>query len=981
MSTSSILVDERTRRATSAIAAFVALIAISALTGWATGSDFLVRLLASFPPLHVATALGLLGMAAGLHGLGSGRWSLVFGGTAVALLIGGASLVEYIWNISLWVSPRALEGTELDFWATGRIEVASALSLVLVGVALLALSSQRWPRAGTITAATLGSLVAILSITILFTYSTDVLAGLRASHVTGIAVHAAVAFAAMGICVVMIAWQRDPGADMLPNWAPVAVGVSTLVTTVILWRTLRLVEHERAGSLLREYAVVAQRELVRRLDGSVRELQQLGIALRQQPAPRLDLDSATDALLPNPPAVAGFGWMDSTLAVQALFAARALIAPDLMSLQAFVNREHNVVSRAIRAMLPVVRVVPGRSEPPWLLVVAPLCDGPPCRSAVFGVLQPYVLLRPALAVALPGYDVSIRANQTAIYNPVDSEGTSHEPWTGRSAITAYGIRWHVVARPSASLMPLFRSDLPKVVAGLGLIVSVLLATTTRLVQTRLATTRLAERKRLAAALEGATDGLWELNVVSGEATRSPSLWRRLGYDAAGIDPHDSGARWAALVHPEQRDAVALELQKLLAGSTESFEIEYGIRASDGDWHWMVERGRVAERDAQGRPVRLLGICADVTDRKHADQAVADSERRFRAVFDGGFQFQSLLDLDCRLLEANRRSLEFVGVDHQAVRGAFLWDTPWWREDTACQDRLRQACAEAAQGRAVRYQEQIRGRGDNRAIVDLSLTPIVDAEGRVLQLLAEGRDITELKRAEDAMREMDTLSTMGRLAARIAHEINNPLAGIQNSFLLIKDAVPVTHPYHAYVGAIEREIARIAGVTRQLYETYRPEGDATAESSVVLVISDAVRMLEQVNRASQVTISVNTAGAPTVLPIPSALLRQAVYNLVQNAVEASPPGETVTVRAWMEDGAFWLSVRDRGPGVPSDLRERIFEPFVSTKGELATAGMGLGLSLVRKSVQALGGRIEIHDPEGGGAEFRIRLPLSRHLPRA
>jgi signal transduction histidine kinase len=131
----------------------------------------------------------------------------------------------------------------------------------------------------------------------------------------------------------------------------------------------------------------------------------------------------------------------------------------------------------------------------------------------------------------------------------------------------------------------------------------------------------------------------------------------------------------------------------------------------------------------------------------------------------------------------------------------------------------------------------------------------------------------------------------------------------------------------------------------------------------------------------VTISVDTTGAPAVLPIPSALLRQAVYNLVQNAVEASPPGETVAVRAWMEDGAFWLSVRDRGPGVPSDLRERIFEPFVSTKGELATAGMGLGLSLVRKSVQALGGRIEIHDPEGGGAEFRIRLPLSRQTARS
>jgi signal transduction histidine kinase len=135
------------------------------------------------------------------------------------------------------------------------------------------------------------------------------------------------------------------------------------------------------------------------------------------------------------------------------------------------------------------------------------------------------------------------------------------------------------------------------------------------------------------------------------------------------------------------------------------------------------------------------------------------------------------------------------------------------------------------------------------------------------------------------------------------------------------------------------------------------------------------MLEQVNRNSQVKIEVDAGGAPGLLPVPSALLRQAVYNLVQNAVEASPPGETVTVRAWTEGPVFWLSIRDRGPGVPHSMREKIFEPFVTTKRDLRTAGMGLGLSLVRRSVQALGGRIEIRDPEGGGAEFRIRLSLA------
>lgn len=175
-----------------------------------------------------------------------------------------------------------------------------------------------------------------------------------------------------------------------------------------------------------------------------------------------------------------------------------------------------------------------------------------------------------------------------------------------------------------------------------------------------------------------------------------------------------------------------------------------------------------------------------------------------------------------------------------------------------------------------------------------------------------------------------------------------------------------------MGAIEREIARIAAITRRLYETYRPCD--LPDALAALIVPDALRMLEQVNRESGVRICLDASGAPGVLPLPAALLRQAVYNLVQNAIEASPPGETVTVRARAGDGRFCLSVRDRGPGVPPALRDRIFEPFTSTTGRLKAGGMGLGLTLVRRPVDALGGTVEIHSPPDGGAEFRVHLPL-------
>ncbi|HJQ67312.1 MAG TPA: ATP-binding protein [Gemmatimonadales bacterium] len=979
-------VDERTRRATRVVGAFGALVGLGALAGWVLGSQVLIRVLPTFPPLRVTTALGILGAAIGLDALGTNRRVVLSAGALLAIAIGVGTLIEYEWNLSLFPLRPVLEASEFVDLGPGRMAIASGLSLTLIGLALLALRMERWPQVGTAVGGTLAAIVAILSITILFTYSTDVLGGLRANYITGIAVQAAAVFAAMGICLVLIAWYRDPGVDLIPAWVTVAVGLSALVTTLIIWRSLRLVERERAVTLLNEYAAVAQRELMSEIEANVRPVRQLGAMSSRQPREsRIRLDSSAGALLRNAPALTAFGWMDSGPVVRSLFNVGASAAPDVAALQAAVNDERQALASAVRGTAPIIRVTPvgaPGTELPALLVIAPLCDRAPCGEAGVAVLRPDLLLRPALAIALPGYEVTVHANRTPIYGVRSPTGTGAGGWSGRAAFTAYGVRWHVAARPSAAMLPLFTSDLPKVVAGLGVIVSVLLATTARLVQKRVASARQAERRRLARALEGAADGLWEVDLSTGETTRSPALLRRLGFDPSTMEPSMTTARWDELVHPDERKRVAEWFAQLLAGTATALEIEYRVRAADGEWHAIVERGRVVERDMMGRPSRVLGISADVSERKRAEQVIADSERRFRAVFEGGFHFKNLLDLECHLLEANRTALEFAGVDRETVCGIPLWETPWWRENTSAQERLRRACSEVQQGQMVRYEEELRGHGEARALVDLSIKPITDSAGRVVQILAEARDITDVKRAQDAMREMDTLSTMGRVAARVAHEINNPLAGIQNSFLLIKDAVPPTHRYHEYVGAIEREISRIAAVTRQLYETYRPDSDdGKAEAAVVVVISDAVRMLEQVNRASQVSIAVDTSQSPAVVPIPGALLRQAVYNLVQNAVEASPPGETVHVRAWREGDTFWLSVRDRGPGVPVGLREWVFEPFVSTKGGVKTSGMGLGLSLVRKSVQALGGRIEIHDPEGGGAEFRIRLPIAGQTPRS
>jgi PAS domain S-box-containing protein len=396
---------------------------------------------------------------------------------------------------------------------------------------------------------------------------------------------------------------------------------------------------------------------------------------------------------------------------------------------------------------------------------------------------------------------------------------------------------------------------------------------------------------------------------------------------------------------------------------------------------VAERSRVPRSPladvvlALGLTVSMLLVTTLWQQRRMWLQAVEESQR-FRAVFDTAFQVQLLLDLDGTVLEANRAAGDLAESAPDRLNGVTFWRAPWWNDDDVTMERVQERFERARAGETQRFEVDVGRAKDRSVTVDFSLKPLLDASQRVTRVIAEGRDLTIRKRAEESMREISALTTMGQLAARVAHEINNPLAGIQNAFLLIRGAIPETHPHYRFVGAIEREIARIAAVTRQLYETYRPDQLMAKQSSVILAVSDAVSFLEQVNRGRQVQIVTDMSRAPSMVPVPDALLRQTLYNLVQNAVDVSPADGTVHVSAAEEGDCCVLRVTDEGPGVPPAIRERIFDPFFSTKDRtMKTGGMGIGLALVRQSVQAVGGQISLHDRPGGGTEFEVRLPMT------
>jgi PAS domain S-box-containing protein len=175
------------------------------------------------------------------------------------------------------------------------------------------------------------------------------------------------------------------------------------------------------------------------------------------------------------------------------------------------------------------------------------------------------------------------------------------------------------------------------------------------------------------------------------------------------------------------------------------------RAKDGSYYWVATT-IVPCLDEGGQPFQYLSIRFDITSRKQAEESVKQSELKFRAIFDGTFQFIGLLDTEGILLEANRTALEAIGATPNDVVGQAFWTTPWWTHSPDLQVQLQAGIGRAATGELVRFEAKHFLANGSFVFVDFSLSPIFDDTGKVVMLIPEGRDITDRKRIETELQE-------------------------------------------------------------------------------------------------------------------------------------------------------------------------------------------------------------------------------------
>ena len=234
-------------------------------------------------------------------------------------------------------------------------------------------------------------------------------------------------------------------------------------------------------------------------------------------------------------------------------------------------------------------------------------------------------------------------------------------------------------------------------------------------------------------------------------------------------------------------------------------------------------------------------------------------------------------------------------------------------------------------------------------------------------------IRQLERQRSAS---EAHAATGRLAARIAHEINNPLAGIKNSFLLVKRAVPKDHPRYEYVALIEREIDRIALIVRRMFELYRDERQVPHKAQVVDCLREVLAISESSLREREISVELKAPDKPITAELPAGFLTQVILNLLRNAIDASVPHSTITLSASVGDGEMVVKVKDEGHGISDEDAPNVFEPFFTTKRGPEPGGLGLGLAVSKSMVEAMGGSITFETCPGRGTTFTICLPTGR-----
>jgi PAS domain S-box-containing protein len=479
-------------------------------------------------------------------------------------------------------------------------------------------------------------------------------------------------------------------------------------------------------------------------------------------------------------------------------------------------------------------------------------------------------------------------------------------------------------------------------------------------------------------------GFWDWNVSTGAV-------QHLGGAAFLSDSIDgtpmNNAAWSALVHPEDLLLAHEAYAPCIEGKTDDWLTTLRLKRLDGSWQWMQVGGRVVERDANGCPLRVLGVVQDNKARKLAEDAV----RREAELLSKVEAAVMCTDMDGIVTYWNAAATRIYGFSADERLGKHvLSHYPPDRQAAA-----RATLDEIASGRSFEGEWQDSRRDGSPIWVEARVSMFRDAEGRPAGIMGISHDISEKRRADAERRRLEQqlfqaqkMETVGTLAGGIAHDFNNILTAILvHSELGLSGELSQARSKEAF-GQIRQASLRAKDLVKRILTFTRPQEPERRVVSATELLRDAAKFSRAIV-PSTIDIQLEISGECGEIWVDTNQFHQVVLNLVSNASQAMAdaqglltfrlearnlPAPKLTAIGPIAEGKYQLlTVSDNGSGMDDEARLRAFEPFFTTKrvGE----GTGLGLSIVHGIVQSHGGGIELSSSPGVGTTIEIYWPAA------
>ncbi|CAN5641913.1 hypothetical protein BH20CHL7_BH20CHL7_09660 [soil metagenome] len=540
-----------------------------------------------------------------------------------------------------------------------------------------------------------------------------------------------------------------------------------------------------------------------------------------------------------------------------------------------------------------------------------------------------------------------------------------------TAPTALAIAWATgLARPGPIVVVAIAVLASLVVVRAGAVVARLLHSIREVERTR--DELAAQRHELAEAQRIAHLGSWDWDLVTDGLTMSDAMCALMGVDPAAAPT--TGRAYYDFVHPGDRES-SRRAEEVAYATGEPYRAEYRIVQPDGSTRVIEDRGEIT-RDTAGRPIRMLGIAIDITERREMETA----RDQLAAAVEQTTDTIVITDLDNRIVYVNEAMERRIGHPREALIGqnsSIVTGLPA-SEDNA----IVRAAMESPGG----LRQVVPSRHADGTIGDeeVTITPVRNGAGQVVGSVGVGRDVTHERALEAQVRQAQKMEAVGTMAAGIAHDFNNVLTAITGYAQLLLEGMPEGTSERDDLDQILAGANRASMLTRQLLTfAKRQPADMHAVDPGQLV-----RDLERlIGRLIGVGIELETVVDDAILPIRAdpGQIEQIVMNLAANARDAMPDGGQLRIYvrsvevgpddpvAAVAASGSWveIAVLDTGTGMTSDVVSHVFEPYFTTKR--AAGGSGLGLATAYGIVRAHGGHLLVDTAPGVGTTFRVLLP--------